>query len=124
MEDGKKIADTVKANNAKRAAAAKKREERNKDIAHIKNLWEAASEGELVADLNDKIDGFILMHTKMARDGVAVRAAGKDSNGETAYENVFLTSEQRVAHLDQAKGLQELAEYVKRQTTIQTTKTK
>lgn len=119
------VASKISQKKAKIAQADRLRRERNDRLSDVKKLWEAAADGQLVADIRDKLDGFILMHTQMARQGVAVRSTGKRSENGEELETVFLTSEQRVAHLDQAKGIQEFLDYVDRQTTIkpQTSKT-
>jgi hypothetical protein len=118
------MAKDVKTANLNRAQKAKalhdkKTKERLSDAKAVKAVYLAEREGPLLEDLLKKANGFIKYHVKIAQDGVGARKTGHLlSNGQPEVENYFLSNSEIAGEMKKAAGLQELVDYIERQTKL------
>ena len=120
---------TVKQKQAAKKAKLTKNTKKNADkeraneVIDLKLAYGNKQAQPALADLKSKIQKFQQYHIKIAQDGVGAKKTGyKLSDGSEEIENVYLTSEQRAAHLDKAAGLQEIFDYIERMETPVTDK--
>lgn len=101
----------------KKAAIHKKNsQDRASELSGIKAAFQAEKDGIVVQDVLKKARSFAQYHLKIAQDGLGARKTGyKLQDGSDEVENIYLTNDQRAAHLDKASGLQELIDYIERQ---------
>lgn len=90
----------------------KKQKERQEKAEQIKADYVANKDNPAVLDILEKARSFAAYHTKLAKDAVGVKNMGFDESGAPMVEDVVFTSEQRLAELDQAKGLEQLISYI------------
>lgn len=116
------MSQSVKSANKNRAQKAKTVHEkaskkRSSDQKTLKAVYVAEKSAPLLEDILAKANGFIAVHNKIAQDGVGSRKTGhKLTDGSDEFDTVYLTASQRCGHLDKAAGLQELVDYIARQT--------
>lgn len=85
----------------------------------IKSAYLADKDGLVLSDVLAKARGFVAYHVKLAQDGTGARRTGfKLEDGTAEVENYFLSSSERVTHLDKSAGLLEIIDYIERQLTI------
>lgn len=90
----------------------KKAKERAEEIQSLKAHYAQIKDSPALADIVTKARQFADYHLKLAKDGMGARKVGTDDRGQPILEDYYLTQEQRVAELDQAKGLEQLIAYV------------
>jgi len=113
-----KAANQTRAQKAK-AAHQKATKERASDAKAVKAIYLTEKEGPLLEDILKKATGFMKYHLKIAQDGVGSRKTGeKYENGTDVFEVYYLNPAERATHLDKAAGLQELVDYIERQTNV------
>lgn len=103
----------------RRRAAAKlhkeKAEERKRQAEQRKAEYAEIKDSPALADIIAKGKEFAAYHLKLAKDGMGARVTGQNDNGTAIVEDYFLTSEQRIAELDQAKGIEQYVAYIEKQ---------
>jgi hypothetical protein len=83
----------------------------------LKISYKKIREEPAFADILVKAQGLHDLHLRLAKDGVGYQNTGKmDANGNPEQATVFFTHEKRVTELDKAAGIEELTDYIKRQT--------
>ncbi|UOF80566.1 hypothetical protein [Caudoviricetes sp.] len=93
-----------------------KSQERAKEVSDLRAAYKSLEKDPVIVDILTKAKTFASYHSKMAKDGIGARVTGRDAeSGKDIVETVYLTSEQRIAELDQAKGLEQLIAYIERQ---------
>lgn len=90
----------------------KKAKERAEEIQALKAHYAQVKDSPAIADIIEKARSFAGYHLKLAKDGVGARKVGVDDKGNAVLEDYYLTQEQRVAELDQAKGIEQLIAYI------------
>jgi len=55
---------------------------------------------------------FVDFHIRLAKDGVGTRKIGVNNNGNPILEDYVLSHQERVAELDQVKGIEQLIAYI------------
>lgn len=115
------MSDEVKQANMTRAQRAKKLHEvntaqRKQAMDELKAIFRKEKDGPIVKHLLYKAREFASYHHKLAKDGVGAKVVGTDEGGQPVTETYYLTSEQRIAELDQAKGMEQLIGYIERLT--------
>lgn len=90
----------------------RKQKERAEKSEEMKNLYHKIKDEPALADILAKGKSFAAYHMKLAKDGVGFKVRGQDENGKDIVEDYVLTSEQRIAELDQCKGLEQLVGYI------------
>ena len=113
-------AKTIQANRTRvqktKALHEQNSRQRASDISDLKAAYQAEKDGPVVTDILAKARVFAAYHQKLAQDGVGARKTGyKLENQTDEVENYFLGSEERLANLDKAAGIQELIDYIERQ---------
>lgn len=69
------------------------------------------------AEIMRMAKGFADYHSKMAKDGVGYRDNGnRDISGNPQQEIVYFTNEKRVSEMDKAAGIEEVIDYLVRNT--------
>ena len=103
----------------KRRAAAKlqkeKAEERKRLVEQRRANYAKIKDEPALADIIAKGKEFAAYHLKLAKDGMGARVTGQDDRGNPIVEDYFLTSDQRIAELDQAKGIEQYVGYIENQ---------
>ncbi len=118
MSESVKQANKTRAQKA-REAHEKASKQRKNDQQTIKAAYLSGKGDLIIEDLLVKIPLWQKLHLKVAQDGVGIRPTGfKLTNGEQEVENIYLTPDQRASHLDKSAGLQEILDYIERQTTV------
>lgn len=110
---------TANKNRAQKAKTAHKTAsaQRASDQKTLKGIYATEKSAPLLEDILAKANGFINLHRKIAQDGVGSRKTGhKLTDGSDEFDVIYLTASQRCGHLDKAAGLQELVDYIARQT--------
>lgn len=111
-------ANASRAQKAK-AAHTKGTKERAADQATLKALYLQYREDPVLLDLILKCESFIKYHHKIAQDGTGARKTGyKLSDGTPEIENYFFSNDEVAAEMKKASGIQELLDYIIRQTTL------
>lgn len=90
----------------------KRSKERADEIAAVKAHYAQIKDSPALVDIVSKARSFAEYHLKLAKDGVGARKVGTDEKGQPVLEDYYLTQEQRVSELDQAKGLEQLIAYI------------
>lgn len=106
--DNRTRLQAVKELNRKRA------EERKNAEASLRAEYAKIKDSPAFQDILEKGRTFQAYHNKIARDAVGMKPAGKSDGGQEKYEEYTLTSEERLAHLDNAGGIEELIAYIER----------
>lgn len=104
--------DEVTRRRAVKELHEKKEKERADEIAALRAAYLQVKDSPVLADIIAKAQSFANYHLKLAKDGVGSRKTGLDEKGQPIFEDHFLTQEQRVAELDQAKGIEQLIAYI------------
>lgn len=103
----------------RRKAAAElhkqKTEERKRLMEQRKAEYAKIKDEPALADIIAKGKEFAAYHLKLAKDGMGARITGQDERGAPVVEDYFLTSDQRIAELDQAKGIEQYVAYIENQ---------
>lgn len=103
----------------KRKAAAKlqkeRAEERKRLVEQRHAEYAKIKDEPALADIISKGKEFAAYHLKLAKDGMGARVTGQDERGASVVEDYFLTSDQRIAELDQAKGIEQYVAYIEKQ---------
>ena len=90
----------------------KRAKERAEEIQALKAQYVQIKDSPALADIVAKAKQFAGYHLKLAKDGVGARKVGTDDKNQPIMEDYYLTQEQRVAELDQAKGIEQLISYI------------
>ena len=103
----------------RRRAAAKlhkeRAEERKRQGEQRRAEYAKIKDEPALADIIAKGKEFAAYHLKLAKDGMGARVNGQDDKGNPIVEDYFLTSDQRIAELDQAKGIEQYVAYIEKQ---------
>lgn len=103
----------------RRRATAKlhkeKSEERKRMAEQRRAEYAKIKDEPALADIIQKGREFAAYHLKLAKDGMGARVNGQDEKGNPNVEDYFLTSDQRIAELDQAKGIEQYVAYIEKQ---------
>jgi len=118
-------AKTIQENRNRAQKAKALHEQRSKEradkIANTKAAYQAVKEHPAFVDLVEKAKIFVAYHQKIAQDGVGARPTGyKLEDGSQETETYYLTAEKRVNELERAAGIQQLIDYLERQTKVET----
>jgi hypothetical protein len=111
-------AEQVDAATRRKAAAQlhkQKAEERKRLVEQRKGEYAQIKDSPALADIISKGKEFAAYHLKLAKDGMGARITGQDENNQPVVEDYFLTSDQRIAELDQAKGIEQYVAYIENQ---------
>ena len=116
------MSEEVKKANQTRAQKAKiEHEKRTKERLNesrvLKAVYMRERDGDLLEDILVKAKKFMSYHLKIAQDGMGARTTGhKLTDGTPEVENYFLKPAERCSNLDKAAGIQEIVDYIERQT--------
>lgn len=100
-----------------KAVHEKAQAERVKTAKNLKGMYQAEKDSPLLEDILKKANGFIKYHVKIAQDGVGAKRTGHLlTNGAPEVENYFLSNDEIAGEMKKAAGLQELVDYIERQT--------
>lgn len=111
-------ANKTRAQKAK-ALHEQKTQERASDQATLKALYLANMNDPILLDIMAKAKSFIGYHTKLAQDGTGARKTGyKLADGTPEIENYFFSNDEIASEMKKAAGIQELLDYLERQTTL------
>lgn len=91
-----------------------KTEERKRADEQLRAEYAKVKDTPAIADIISKGKEFAAWHLKIAKDGMGTRVAGQDDKGKDILETYYLTSEQRIAELDQCKGIEQFVGYIER----------
>ena len=109
-------ANQTRAQKAK-AIHEKAQAERVATAQNTKAIYQSEKDGPLLADILAKANGFIKYHVKIAQDGVGARKTGHLlTNNQPEVENYFLSDSEIAGEMKKAAGIQELVDYIERQT--------
>lgn len=97
---------------AKKQLHEQKQEERKRAAEQLRAEYAQIKDSPALEDILNKARQFANWHLKLAKDGVGSRVTGNDDNGNPVVEEYYLTSEQRIAELDQCKGQEQLIAYI------------
>lgn len=86
--------------------------ERAEEASAVKAHYTQIKDSPAIADLLVFTQRMAAYHLKIAKDGVGAKLVGKNEDGQNVYEDYYLTQEQRVAELDQAKGIETIQSYL------------
>lgn len=104
--------DEVTRRRAVKELHEKRDKERAEEIQALKAHYAQIKDSPALADIVVKAKSFADYHLKLAKDGVGARKVGVDGKGAAVLEDYYLTQEQRVAELDQAKGIEQIIGYI------------
>lgn len=109
-------ANQTRAQKAK-AIHEKAQAERTAVAKNTKAIYQAEKDNPLLEDILAKANGFIKYHVKIAQDGVGARKTGHLlTNNQPEVENYFLSNSEVAGEMKKAAGIQELVDYIERQT--------
>lgn len=116
-------ADTQKANQSRAQKAKEVHEKATKqrasDQATLKALYLTGKDDPILQDIIVKCESFIKYHTKLAQDGTGARKTGyKLADGTPEIENYFFSNDEIASEMKKASGIQELLDYITRQTAL------
>lgn len=97
---------------AKKQLHEQREKERKEKLDQLKAEYAQIKDSLALEDILAKAKQFAGWHLKLAKDGVGSKVVGSNDSGQPVTEEYYLTQEQRISELDQAKGQEQLIAYI------------
>lgn len=111
-DENKPVIDERTRAQAKKIAHEKAEEKRKAESEELKANYAKIKDEPALADILAKAKTFAAYHMKIAKDGMGSKQNGFTESGQPIIVDYRLTSEERIAHLDQASGQEQLIAYI------------